>query len=415
MRLLLKILLVLAVAVAVVTLFGEGPGYVLVQVGEWTFETTATLGLIILVLVWAVGWEVWSLLTMAWHLPGRLAAARSQRHQRRSLELMESGLLALEGGDAAQAQRDLARGARLAEAPAAFHLEAARAAHLAGASAKAEEYLDQAQKAVEGDDPAVTLLRAEIEMGAGRAEHALALLSDLENQDGNNPRLLKRLLALYRRVEDWDALMRLLPRARKAGVVSPEEAGSELATARSRRMEEARLAGDGDTVERLWKDAGRDERTDPQVAGPWVRYLLAQDRAEDARKAVDQGLRRKWRGELVDLYLALPEAKASPQELLRRLERWRDDHSRDPHLLTVLAQLAISAQLWGKADQYLAEAAAQNDLPPRILLRLAHLYSAREQPEQALAFCQQGLAAWGGEQPPELPSSGAAGSGYSVE
>ncbi|MEF8792490.1 heme biosynthesis HemY N-terminal domain-containing protein [Thiohalorhabdus sp.] len=415
MRLLLKILLVLAIAVAVVTLFGEGPGYVLVQVGEWTLETTATLGLIVLVLVWALGWEVWSLLITAWHMPGRLAGVRDRRRRRRSLELLERGLLALEGGDAGQAQRHLARGARLAQAPAAFHLEAARAAHLAGAKAKAEEYLDQAQQTVAGDDPAVTLLRAEIEMGAGRAEHALALLSDLENQDADNPRLLKRLLVLYRRVADWDALMRLLPRARKAGVVTPEEADSELTLARGRRMEEARLADEGEIVERLWKEAGRDERGDPRIAVPWVRYLLARDRVDDARKALEQGLGRSWGGELVDLYLALPEAQASPQELLRRLERWRNDHPRDPHLLTVLAQLAISAQFWGKADQYLAEAGAQSDLPPQILLRLAHLYQAREKPDQALTFCQRGLAALGGEQAPELPPPGPEASGYSVE
>ena len=414
MRLLLKILLVLAVAVAVVTLFGEGPGYVLVQVGAWTLETTAALGLIVLVLVWALGWELWSLLRAAWTMPGRLAEARAQRRQRRSLELLERGLLALEGGDAGSAQRNLARGARLAQAPAAFYLQAARAAHLAGARSEAEEYLDQAQRDRAADEPAVTLLRAEIEMESGRAEHALALLSDLEHQEGQNPRLIQRLLALYRRVEDWDALLRLLPKARKVGAIDADSARREAVVVRGRRMEEARLADDGDTVARLWKEAGRDERADPRIAGPWVRYLLARDRAEEAQKAIEQGLRRQWRGELVDLLLALPEATGSAQELLQRLERWRDDHPRDPHLLTVLAQLAISAQFWGKADQYLAEVAAQNDLPAEILLRLAHLYQERRQPDQALACCQRGLAALGAGQGPALPGPAGRG-GYSLE
>ncbi|MFB6260950.1 MAG: hypothetical protein ABEJ96_08100, partial [Thiohalorhabdaceae bacterium] len=81
----------------------------------------------------------------------------------------------------------------------------------------------------------------------------------------------------------------------------------------------------------------------------------------------------------------------------------------------VLAQLAISAKFWGKADEYLAETAAQSDLPPRILLRLAHLYGLREQPEQALTYFQQGLAALGGEQPTELGQLGTEGPGYSVE
>jgi HemY protein len=387
---------------------------VLVQVGAWTLETTAALGLIVLVLVWALGWELWSLLRAAWTMPGRLAEARAQRRERRSLELLERGLLALEGGDAASAQRNLARGARLAHAPAAFYLQAARAAHLAGARSEAEEYLDQAQRGQAADEPAVTLLRAEIEMESGRAEHALALLSDLEHQEGQNPRLIQRLLALYRRVEDWDALLRLLPKARKVAAIDADSARREAVVVRGRRMEEARLADDGATVERLWKEAGRDERADPRVAGPWVRYLLARDRAEEAQKAIEQGLRRQWRGELVDLLLALPEATGSAQELLQRLERWRDDHPRDAHLLTVLAQLAISAQFWGKADQYLAEVAAQNDLPAEILLRLAHLYQERRQPDQALACCQRGLAALGAGQGPALPGPAGRG-GYSLE
>lgn len=413
MRLLLKMLLVLAVAVGVVTLFGEGPGYVLVQLGAWTLETTAAFGLIVMVLVWAIGWELWSVFTAAWTMPRRLADARVQRRQKRSLELLEQGLLALEGGDAGRAQRQLARGARLADAPAAFYLQAARAAHLAGASAEAEEYLDKAQRDDPGEQPAVTLLRAEIEMEAGRAEHALALLSDLEHQEADNPRLLQRLINLNRRVEDWDALLRLLPRARKAGAMAAEAVERELLEARARRMEEARLEGDGDSVERLWKEADRSERGDSRLLGPWVRYLLAQDRAPEARKAIEQALRRHWRGELVDLFLALPEATGNSQDLLQRLERWRDDHPRDPHLLTVLAQLAIGAQFWGKADQYLGEVVSQPDLPADILLRLAHLYREREQPDQALACCRRGLAALGGDHVPELP--GPTGAAYSVE
>jgi uncharacterized protein HemY len=145
-----------------------------------------------------------------------------------------------------------------------------------------------------------------------------------------------------------------------------------------------------------------------------VRYLLTQDRAQEAQKAIENGLRRHWRGELVDLFLALPEATGNSQALLHRLERWREDHPRDPHLLTVLAQLAIGAQFWGKADQYLAEVVNQADLPADILLRLAHLYREREQPDQALACCRRGLAALGGPQVPGLPGPGETPA-YSVE
>ncbi|MFA9460496.1 heme biosynthesis HemY N-terminal domain-containing protein [Thiohalorhabdus methylotrophus] len=399
MRALIKILIVLGVAAAVVTLVGEGPGYVLIQVGDYTLETTAAFVGVVLALFLAFGWEIWGFLSATWHAPSRLREARKQRRRRRSLTFLEEGTLALERGQAERARKLLARGGRQAEAPAAFYVGAARAAHQAGEDAAAEEFLAKAQNDALSDDPAATLLRAEIEMDAGRAEHALALLSSLEEQEPENRQLLRRLLVLYRQVEDWEALMRLVPRARKAGILSEGDAAEELQEARARRLEQARLAGNGVTVERLWKEASREERADSRLMGPWIRYLLSEDRGQEAERALEQGLKRHWRGELVDLYLALPQAPGAAQELLQRLERWLSDHPRDPHLLTVLAQLAIAARLWGKADQYLEEASSQEDLPAEILLRLAHLYQEREKPDQALACCRRSLTALEGRIP----------------
>jgi HemY protein len=391
MRLLIKALLVLAASVAVITLLGEGPGYLLIQVGGYTLETTAALGALALILLLAVGWELWGMLSAAWHLPGTLSRAREQRHQRRSLDALEQGVLALERGEADRARKLLVRGGRQAKDPGAFYVEAARAAHQAGSDERAEEYLALAQKGDRADDPATTLVRAEMEMDAGREEHALALLSELEKREAENPQVVRRLLALNRKVEDWDALLRLLPRAKKLGVVKAEAADAELREVRGRRMEEARLEGDRATVEELWKDADRAERARPALVGPWIRYLLAEGRREEAEKALDHALKREWQGELVELYLALPEAPGSAQELLNRLEKWVSDRPRDPYLLTVLAQLAVGAQLWGKADHYLAEASALEEIPANLLLRLASIYQERERPDQALDCLRRGL------------------------
>jgi len=391
MRLLIKALLILAASVAVVTLLGEGPGYLLVQVGGYTLETTAALGALALILLLAVGWEVWGMLSAAWHLPGTLSRAREQRHQRRSLDALEQGLLALERGEADRARKLLARGARQAKNPEAFYVEAARAAHQAGSDERAEEYLGLAQQGDRADDPAATLVRAEMEMDAGREEHALALLSELEKREADNPRVIRRLLALNRKVGDWEALLRLLPRAKKLGVLGAGDADAQLKEVRGRRMEEARLEGDKAAVEALWKDADRAERGQPLLVAPWIRYLLGEGRRDEAEKVLDQALKREWQGELVELYLALPEAPGSAQELLNRLEKWLADHPRDPYLLTVLAQLAVGAQLWGKADHYLAEAGALEEIPPKLLLRLASIYQERERPDEALGCLRRGL------------------------
>ncbi len=393
MRLVIKIGLVLVLGVAVVTLLGEGPGYVLVQVGPWVLETTAALGAVAVVGLLVLGWGVWGVLSATRRIPQRIAEGRSRRSQRRTLELLQNGLLALERGEPQKAQRLLIQGAELAEAPAAYYLEAARAAYQAGASDQAEAYLDRLQAGWEADDPAGTLLRAEIEREAGRREHALTLLADLEHGPHENSRVLERLLQLYRELEDHEAVLRILPKARKAGVVGSDEADELARAARGRALEAARLDGDGERLERLWKGASRRERNDPRLVGPRFRYLLDQGQSEEASRLLEQALRRNWLGPLVELFLALPEAPGSARELLERLEGWREGHPKDPHLLTVLAQLAISAQYWGKADQYLAEAAELEGLSPELLLRIGHLYRQRGKTDEALACCRRGLAA----------------------
>lgn len=393
MRLVIKIGLVLVLGVAVVTLLGEGPGYVLVQVGPWVLETTAALGAMVVVALLVLGWGAWGLLSATRRIPARIAEGRAWRSQRRSLELLQNGLLALERGEAHKAQRLLTQGAELAEVPAAFYLGAARAAYQAGSPDQAQAYLDRLQAGWEADDPGGTLLRAEIERDSGRRERALALLADLEHGPHENARVLERLLQLYRELEDHEAVLRILPKARKAGVVASDEADELARSARGSALEAARQDGDGERLERLWKDASRRERNDPRLVGPRFRYLLDQGQSEEARRLLEQALGRNWRGPLVELFLALPEAPGSARELLERLEGWREDHPKDPHLLTVLAQLAISAQYWGKADQYLAEVAELEDLSPELLLRIGHLYRQRGRTDEALACCRRSLAA----------------------
>ncbi len=403
MRFLIKAILVLGLAVGVVSLLGKGPGYVQIQVGSWVLETTFSLAVIGILILLVLGWEAWALLSATWRAPKWVAEKRAQRQQRRSLERLQDGLLALERGEMKQAQRLLARGGDRSKTSAAFYLEAARAAHQGGQPVQAEAYLDRIQEQEETIDPAVSLLRAEIEKDTGRREQALASLADLEKEEGENPRVLKRLLQLYRELEEYEAVLRLLPRSRKARVIDTEEAEQLGRIARGRALEEAYQKGEGDRVEQLWKEASYRERADPRLVVPWVRYLLEQGRGEEAQKALEQALRRNWQGPLLGLFLALPEASESTQLLLERLEGWLEDHPRDPHLLIVLGQLAIRAECWEKADQYLEEAASLEGLPPELLIRIAHLCRERGRSEEALAYCQRAFAALEGQGERALP------------
>jgi HemY protein len=391
MALLLKLLAVVAVAVGAVALLGDGPGYVLVQAAGYTLETTAAFALVVLLLVLVLGWLVWALLRGAWGLPGRLAEARRSRRRERSLHYLESGLLSLERGHPDRARKTLVRGARLAEHPGPFYLEAARAARAAGRTDDADGYLREAQAGQRGDAVAARLMRADLERDAGRPEHARALLADLGERHRDNPEVLRRLLPLERSDGDWETVLELVPRASKAGVLSDAEAVSWTVEARAAGLAEAYEADDAQRMERLWSDADKDERARAGLVRPRLCWLLERGRADEALDVLGRGLKRSWSEELVELYYLFP-GDPSDFRYVSHAERWLKDHPEDPVLLAVLARLAVAAQWWGKADQYLDAAAARAD-QARVLLRLAELYAERGRPEEALSAARQARAA----------------------
>lgn len=392
MWLLLKLILVMAVAAAAVTLLGHGPGYMLIQVGGYTLETTVALGVIVILLVLGLGWLLWGTLTTVREVPYRLTEKRRQRRLRRSLDLLERGLLALERGDSKQAQTLLSRGARLSDRPHAFYLEAARAAHANRLEPEAERFLQMAQQGQGEDELAATLLRAEFEMESDRFDHALSLLSNLERRAEDSPYILRRLLRLYRNVEDWEGVLRILPRLRRLRALDAESAYEEGVQARSACLELARRYGNSEDMERHWEATDRRERLDPRIVAPRVRWLLSQEEYEAAARLLEQTLKRNWRGELVDLYLEFPRQGTGLSTRLQQLEDWLAEHPEDPHLLTVLAQLSADLQLWGKTDQYLDSATGKANSPD-LFLRLARLYQQREQMEKGLVCYRKGLDA----------------------
>ena len=402
MRFLIKALLVLIASAALVTLLGEEPGYVLVRVAGYTIETSAALAGLVLLVAGVVVGEGVTLLAGLLRFPRRWEQRQRQRRRDQARTLLAEGMLALERGRPQRARRLLVRGGRVAVRPAVFFMEASRAASMAGDSDRAETYLERAQQHSPAHESALTLLRAEQALDEDRVEHARAFLAEAAAKEPENPRVLRLLLPVLRRLEDWQGLLDVLPKARKGAIIPEVEARDELLAARGQRMAEAQASGEDAEVDALWQGASKAERGEPEIVAPRIRSLIARGDGEAAEKLLGQTLKRRWDGDLMRLYAVVPRAAEAPGELLVRLERWLDQHGGDPDLVLVLAELAVHAQLWGKADRYLEEALALANQPER-LLRLAGLFRERNRPEEALTCLErarQGEEAAAGLTPP---------------
>ena len=214
--LLLLILALLLLASAFAPFLKSDPGHVLINIGNWTVETSVLILALALVLLWfAVQIAVWF-----WRMP--VETARKMREQR-AFNQLEKGLLALTEGDWKGAEKALEKSASKQGKTTAHYLAAAQAADSQDAHDRREYYLEQADSGGAKKRFLVELTRARMLLANGSRAAALPILQDLYKRRRKHPQVLELLSRCYRELGDWDNLQGLLPALRKAGVLSEEQ------------------------------------------------------------------------------------------------------------------------------------------------------------------------------------------------
>ena len=140
-RLFVFILLALLLGVGLVAVIETDPGYVLLAYGNYTFETSLWVGLLLLiVLVFAIS----VLLRLFYRVVGgrrSLSSWLGSRKARNSVRHSTLGLINYTEGNWSAARRELLRGAEHSDAPLANYLLAARSSAQLEDDDKVREYL----------------------------------------------------------------------------------------------------------------------------------------------------------------------------------------------------------------------------------------------------------------------------------
>jgi len=405
-RLFVVLLLVLAAAASFAYLVRLDAGYVLIELQGYTVETTAWVAALLVLLGLIAFYYLGRALVLLADLLSRLFTGRPRRHagflerwhaRRRSHTVR--GVLAFAEGRWRVAVKQLARGARHADAPLLNHLLAARASAELGDRELAEGFLQLARE-VPGAQQAVALAQAEAALARGENREALAILDGAGLDPAAQPAGIALQLEALERLGEWARIGTLLPEARRHKV--RPEAMLEGVEDRTYR---ALLSLEGMKPEALrsaWEAMPSGARQRPALIAAYARALARAGANDEAAAQLGVALKRGWDPELMRAYGLVPAA--DPRRQLALAESLLVRHANEPELLLALGRIALRNQLWGKARDYL-ESSLKLAARPDTCAELARLCEHLGETEHSRALLLRAVRGSVGELP-ALPMPG---------
>lgn len=392
-RLFIACLLALLLSAAVVIGIEYDPGYILIAWGDYTLEMTIWIGLAILfVLLLAVYLLSWTVKRSA-KMGSQVGELIVNRRLRRSQKQTTQGLIAYIEGNWERSRKLLVGSAEQSDTPFLNYLFAARASHELDDGVAVRKYLSEAEDSTSGAGAAVELTQAELLLQAGQLEDCLATLKRAAGNVGKHPHVLVLLRAVYERLEDWQALLDLLPDLKKhdlideAGMVEQQRAcakGLLSATAERNRQSEALLG----SLQHVWQGLPKHLNKDSEVLALYAEYLMLAGAHAEAEKCLRHQLKRDWSRRMVQLYGLLEIEPAN--KALSWGESCLKEHAGDPVLLLTLGRLSLRNELWGKARDYF-ESSYELERSPEVCAELGRLLAHLGEHELSYQCYEEGM------------------------
>jgi HemY protein len=388
---LILIAVVLALlAAAIAPVFKSDPGMVQIHFRGWTVETSVLILVLAVLALWLLVW----VLVRLWKVPAE--SARRIREQR-SLAQLEKGLLALTEGDWSTAERALEKSASSHGRTTARYLAAAEAADGQDAGDRAEWYLEQADTRNRKQKFLVDLTRARILTQNGHYSEAKDVLEVLLKRRRRHPQVLEMLARCYRELEEWEALLKLLPTMQKASVIDDQEAAELRHIA---AIGELRRCRDKDGLQASWRALPKLMKKAPEVIKAYADQVVQYGAPELAEEVIRVSLKREWNPLLLIPY-GEPGADDTSKRL-RQCEKWLEAHPEDALLHLTLGRLCARDELWGKARHHMIRSL---EIEPTVAGydSLGQLLERKGELEIAMACFRNALRMNQGKEPLPLP------------
>lgn len=393
MKLLAFIIVSLTTAVSAALIAKKYQGYVLVDVGGWTLETTLVLALVVVGLCFIVLYYLIRFVGNLWRIPQDFQQWHRLRQANQAHQSLTRGLIELAEGKWQSAEKSVLKHAGSTQGTLLNYLAAARAAQEQGAYERRDRYLMDAHHQMPSADIAVGLTQAELQLNQNQLEQALATLRRLEQLSPKHKQVLKTLALLYGDLGDWQHLIEMVPSLRKHKVFSTDEIQQMEITAHQRLLSLAVKVNE-ESLQAAWFRLPRHVQEQESVLTHYIELLHYSQLLMDSKDndliepLIRKALKKKWNESLV-YYYGLVKG-VDPKGQLNYAETWLNSHENNPTILLTLGRLCLRNGLWGKARGYLEASIGAGKLP-EACNELGNLLEQMGESEAAMRYYRAGL------------------------
>jgi HemY protein len=328
------LLVIVALAVWLGTLAARDPGYVLVSYDGATVQSGLWVMLALVTAAIFATYYTIRLFAAGFSMTGKVQRWSQTRKKNRSTNQTGRGLIYLQEGNYARAEKFLVSGAQHHDVSAVNYIAAARTAEARGDAEKRESYLRLALEADPQANLAIGVTAAEMALERGEYQQAIELVNELPQ----NQRSLKIKRKALFGLNEWESLQSLIPALKKVG-----DADVDLLE-RDVMIQVLRLHHKTSIEKlKLYKKASALIRSDLSVVLELVKWT--QDESE-LEPLLRQYINASWQSQVVEKYADMGPATA--QRRLKAANKWLKLHDGDGALYYCIGKLSESV---GKQDE----------------------------------------------------------------
>ncbi len=255
-----------------------------------------------------------------------------------------------------------------------------------GAKSKRDLFLNQLKTDCPHDEELNKFLLAKAKYTDQKYKEIIELLSDGKRLKDQPTNCLRLLLVANEKMERYSSAHDVAAILFKRGDLHLLEKDRLHVEAVKEKLEN--LDDNIDYLKSFWLKLSKKEQENRDIVVSVLYRLIKLEELSFSKKIIEKYLDNNWDREILSMYPDCCHQNLKPA--LGRCESWLVLYPNDPILLSVLGQLCISSEIWGKANRYLCKS-LEFEESAAVFWHMAQLCEKTGKKDLASDFYKRGL------------------------